>query len=317
MSDPVIVLSGGLSHERDISLRSGRRVTEALQDLGTEVIEHDLDPHLITVLREHPEAVVIPLLHGEAGEDGSLREVLDLLEVPYLGSTGAACRVAFDKSIATRVVAEAGIRTPVQVALPHEIFRELGAAALVRALGERIGFPMMVKPSRSGSALGCTRVDEPGQLPAAMVAAYAYGAVAVVEELVVGVEVAVGVVERAGQDPLALPAVEIRPQSGSYDYAARYTAGQTRFLCPAELSGESERACAEMALRVHEVLGLAHLSRTDIIVDATGVPVFLETNVAPGMTDTSTVPLALETAGLGLGEVILELVALARARHRG
>lgn len=315
MSDTVIVLSGGLSHERDVSLRSGRRVTQALQDLGVAVLEHDVDPHLITLLREHPDAVVLPLLHGEAGEDGSLREVLDLLEVPYVGSSGAACRVAFDKSIATRVVAEAGIRTPVQVALPHEIFRELGAAALVRALGQRIGFPMMVKPSRSGSALGCTRVEEASQLPGAMVAAYAYGSVAVVEEFVTGTEVAVGVVERSG-GPEALPVVEIRPESGTYDYTARYTAGETRFLCPAELGEESARACAEMALRVHDVLGLAHLSRTDIIVDEQGVPVFLETNVAPGLTATSTVPIALESAGLGFGQVLLDLVDLARRRHR-
>ncbi|MVA74958.1 D-alanine--D-alanine ligase [Auraticoccus sp. F435] len=315
MADSVIVLSGGLSHERDVSLRSGQRVTRALQELGVDVLEHDVDSHLITLLREHPDSVVVPLLHGEAGEDGSLREVLDLLEVPYVGSTGAACRVAFDKSIATRVVAEAGIRTPVQVALPHEIFRELGAAALVRALGQRIGFPMMVKPSRSGSALGCTRVDEPGQLPGAMVAAYAYGSVAVVEQFVEGTEVAVGVVER-GDGPQALPAVEIRPESGTYDYAARYTAGETRFLCPAEIDPATAAAAAEMALRVHEVLGLAHLSRTDIMIDRSGTPVFLETNVAPGLTATSTVPIALESAGLGIGEVLLELVALARRRHR-
>ncbi len=315
MAEQVIVLSGGLSHERDVSLRSGRRVTQVLQDLGVDVLEHDVEPHLVTLLGEHPDAVVLPLLHGEAGEDGALREVLDLLGVPYVGSTGAACRVAFDKSIATRVVAEAGVRTPVQVALPHEIFRELGAAALVRALGERIGFPMMVKPSRSGSALGCTRVEEASQLPGAMVAAYAYGSVAVVEEFVTGTEVAVGVLER-GDGPQALPAVEIRPESGTYDYAARYTAGETRFLCPAEIPPESARAAADMALRVHEVLGLAHLSRTDIIIDPSGEPVFLETNVAPGMTATSTIPIALESAGLGFGEVLLELVSLARRRHR-
>ncbi|RCK70373.1 D-alanine--D-alanine ligase [Desertihabitans brevis] len=315
MSAPVIVLAGGLSHERDVSLRSGRRVAEQLQDAGVEVLEHDVDPQLISTLRSHPGSVVLPLLHGEAGEDGSLREVLDLLDVPYVGSTGAACRVAFDKSIATRVVAEAGIRTPRQVALPHEIFRELGAAALVRALGEQIGFPMMVKPSRSGSALGCTRVDQPGELSSAMVAAYAYGSVAVVETFVTGTEVAVGVVE--GPDgPQALPAVEIRPESGVYDYAARYTAGETRFLCPAEISTEAAEACARMALDVHETLGLAHLSRTDIIVDEQGRPTFLETNVAPGLTPTSTVPIALEQAGLGLGPVLLQLVELARGRHR-
>src|SRR3712207_571550 len=154
----VLVLAGGLSHERDVSLRSGRRVASALRSEGLEVVESDVDSTLLPRLAELSGAVVFPVLHGEAGEDGALREVLALLEVPFVGSVGAACRVAFDKSIATTVVAEAGVRTPRQVALPHEIFRELGAAALVSALGDQIGFPMMVKPSRGGSALGCSKV---------------------------------------------------------------------------------------------------------------------------------------------------------------
>ncbi|HEV2930979.1 MAG TPA: D-alanine--D-alanine ligase, partial [Propionibacteriaceae bacterium] len=219
-----LVLAGGLSHERDVSLRSGRRVAQALRDQAYEVVESDVDAGLLPRLAEHPDAVVFPVLHGEAGEDGSLREVLTLLDVPFVGSVGAACRVAFDKSIATTVVAEAGVRTPRQVALPHEIFRELGAGALVSALGDQVGFPMMVKPSRGGSALGCSKVSRAAELPAAMVGAYAYGSVVVIEEFVTGTEIAVAVVDR-GSGASALPGVEIRPDSGVYDYTARYTAG--------------------------------------------------------------------------------------------
>jgi D-alanine-D-alanine ligase len=307
------VLAGGLSHERDVSLRSGRRVSMALRSRGLDVIESDVDSQLVGRLAELPGAVVFPVLHGETGEDGALREVLALLRVPFVGSIGSACRVAFDKSISTTVVADAGIRTPVQVALPHEIFRELGAQALVKALGDQLRFPMMVKPSRSGSALGCSKVSRPEQLPAAMVGAFAYGAVAVVEEFIEGTEVAVSVVDR-GTGPAALPAVEIRPDSGVYDYTARYTAGATRFLCPAELADDSAAACAELALRVHDVLGLRDLSRTDIIVTADGEPVFLEANVAPGMTETSSVPLAIEAAGWSLGKACADLVRVAAAR---
>jgi D-alanine-D-alanine ligase len=148
----VVVLAGGLSHERDVSLRSGRRVSQALRSGGLEVIESDVDSALLPRLADLPGAVVFPVLHGEAGEDGALREVFALLEVPFVGSIASACRVAFDKSIATTVVADAELPTPRQVALPHETFRELGASALVRALGDQIGFPMMVKPSRSASA---------------------------------------------------------------------------------------------------------------------------------------------------------------------
>lgn len=310
---PVVVLAGGLSHERDVSLRSGRRVSQALRDFGVEVLESDVDSHLVPRLTELSLPVVFPVLHGEAGEDGSLREVLGLLGVPFVGSIGSACRVAFDKSIATTVMADEGIRTPAQVALPHEIFRELGAQALVAALGDQIGFPMMVKPSRGGSALGCSKVDRAEELPAAMVGAYAYGPVAVVEEFVAGTEVTVAVVDR-GQGPAALPAVEIRPESGVYDYAARYTAGATRFLCPAEVSDTVAERCAELALRVHDVLGLRDLSRTDLIITPDDEPVFLETNVAPGMTETSAVPLASEAAGWSLGKMCVDLVRVAAVR---
>lgn len=313
-ADTVMVLSGGLSHERDVSLRSGRRVGQALRSEGFEVIEADVDSTLVPRLTQLDDAVVFPLLHGEAGEDGALREVLALLGAHFVGSPAAACRVAFDKSIATTVIADLGVRTPVQVALPHETFRELGAAALIAALGDEVGFPMMVKPSRSGSALGCTRVASAAELPAAMVGAFAYGPVAVVESFVTGTEVTVAVVDR-GDGPVALPAVEIRPQSGIYDYTARYTAGATRFLCPADVPPDVADACAALALRVHDVLGLADLSRTDLIVTPTGEPVFLEVNVAPGMTETSALPLAAEAAGWSLGSMCADLVRAAAARR--
>jgi D-alanine-D-alanine ligase len=309
----VVVLAGGLSHERDVSLRSGRRVSQALRSGGLEVIESDVDSALLPRLADLPGAVVFPVLHGEAGEDGALREVFALLEVPFVGSIASACRVAFDKSIATTVVADAELPTPRQVALPHEIFRELGASALVRALGDQIGFPMMVKPSRSGSALGCSKVSRPEQLPSAMVGAYAYGPVAVIEGFIEGTEVAVAVVDR-GTGQSALPIVEIRPDSGVYDYTARYTAGATRFLCPAELDEATAQRCSELALRVHDVLGLRDLSRTDMIVTDEGDPVFLEVNVSPGMTETSSVPLAIEAAGWSLGKMCADLVRVAAGR---
>ncbi len=305
----VVVLAGGLSHERDVSLRSGRRVAQALRDQGLSVIEADVTRGLAELLAATPDAVVFPVLHGGDGEDGSLREVLDLFGVPYVGSTGPASQRAFDKSICTPLLE---VTKPAQVALPNSVFRELGAQALVAALVERLGLPLMVKPSRSGSALGCTKVERVEALPGAMVAAYAYGETAVVEEFVEGTEVAVTVVD-TGDGPRALPAVEIRPRSGVYDYTARYTAGETRFICPAELEDDAAAACASVALRVHEQLGLRDLSRTDIIVGANG-PVFIETNVSPGMTETSLVPLAVEAAGEDFGQLCAALVRSAHGR---
>jgi len=212
-SDLVVVLAGGLSHEREVSLRSGRRAAQALRDVGIEVVELDVSSSLLGRLEELGKPVVVPMLHGGAGEDGALRQALELAEVPFVGSGSTSSRVAFDKAIATPRVASAGWATPAQVALPDDMFRELGAPTLVAALARHLGFPMMVKPARSGSALGCAKVERIEDLPSAMVQAYAYGGVAVVERFVTGIEVAVPVID-TGSGPVALPAVEIRPDSG-------------------------------------------------------------------------------------------------------
>ena len=150
---PIVVLAGGLSHERDVSLRSGRRTAEALRSAGLEVAERDVDSGLLAALLADPPTCVVPMLHGESGEDGAIREVLDLLGVPYVGSGPAACRTAFDKPVAKSVVARVGITTPLGVCLPHETFRELGAAQVMDAVIARLGLPIVVKPARSGSSL--------------------------------------------------------------------------------------------------------------------------------------------------------------------
>ncbi|HYF72440.1 MAG TPA: D-alanine--D-alanine ligase [Nocardioides sp.] len=309
----VLVLAGGLSHERDVSLRSGRRVAEALRSTGLEVAERDVDADLLTTLRDDRPDCVVPMLHGETGEDGAIREVLELLDVPYVGAPPASCRVAFDKPVAKAVVSRAGVLTPESVCLPHETFRELGAAAVMAALVDRLGLPLMVKPTRSGSALGCTVVRTADQLPAAMVNAFAYGDVALLERFVVGLEVAVPVVDD-GSGPRALPAVAIQPDGGVYDYTARYTAGATEFVTPAPLADEVAAEVARVALLAHDVLGLRDVSRSDLIVDDGGRVWFLEVNVAPGFTETSTVPLAIQAAGLDLGKVCASMVQAAVAR---
>ncbi len=307
----IIVISGGLSHERDVSLRSGRRVAQALRDRGLAVVETDVNADLVRLIQETPDPVVVPMLHGGLGEDGALREVLGVLGVPFVGATAAASRMTFDKSIATAVVRAAGLAAPRQLALPQDIFRELGAPAILNAIGEQLGYPLMVKPAKSGSALGATKVDSADALPSALVAAFAYGPMAVIEEFLAGTEVAVTVLDTP-EGPTALPPVEIRPASGVYDYESRYTAGATRFVTPAALPAEQLSAAKDLAVAAHRALGLRHFSRIDIIVTADGVPHFLEGNVAPGMTETSLAPLEFEAAKLDLGEVVEDLVELAR-----
>lgn len=311
----VMVLAGGLSPERDVSLRSGRRVAEALRAAspGTEVVKRDVDGTLLAALAADPPACVVPLLHGAAGEDGAVRDVLESLGLAYVGSRPDACRLAFDKPVAKALARRAGLMTPRAVALPHSTFRELGATAVLDALLRGLTLPLIVKPTRGGSALGAAVVRSAEELPAAMVGAFAYGDVALVEEWVEGIEVSVSVLDD-GESVRALPAVEIVPDGGFYDYAARYTAGTTEFFVPARLSPEAAAAAAAVAVAAHEVFGLRDWSRSDIVIDAAGQPWFLEVNVAPGMTETSLFPQALAAVDLDLGDVVAAAVRTAVGR---
>jgi D-alanine-D-alanine ligase len=308
-----VVLAGGLAYEREVSLHSGRRVCEKLKQAGVAVRMLDPDGELLAGLEvDRPDAVFIAL-HGADGEDGALRSVLDLASVPYVGSDAAACRMAWDKPTAKAIVHAAGLATPDWVALPHSTFRELGAAVVLDRIVERFGLPLMVKPAQGGSALGARVIRSATELPAAMVSCLSYGDTVLLEPYVEGVEVSVSVVE-LGAGPVALPAVEIVPTSGVFDYAARYTAGMTTYHTPARLPSAAADAVAEAAVRAHEELGLRDVSRTDAIVTADGVVQFLEVNVSPGMTATSLLPMSIEAAGLELGEVFATLLERAASR---
>lgn len=310
-SPRVVVLAGGLSHERDVSLRSGRRVAEALRSSGLDVSVHDVDSALLPALAEARPDLVWPLLHGSTGEDGSVRDILELVGLRYVGTGPRASRVAWSKPIAKTVVARAGLSTPDFVTLPQSLFRELGASRVLESLLARFGLPLVVKPSHGGSALGVTLVRDAGDLPRAMVDAFAYYDTALVEQAVEGRELAVSVIEDA-DGPRALPAVEI-VTDGPYDYDARYNAGRTEYFTPARLSRAEADAVGAVAVAAHQALGLRHLSRTDLILDATGTAQFLEVNVAPGMTETSLLPQAALAGGYDLAALYRALVTTALA----
>jgi D-alanine-D-alanine ligase len=309
----VAVLSGGLSHEREVSIRSGRRLSAALRSAGVTVEEWDADASLLTRLRDHrPDAVVVAL-HGGEGENGSVQAILEMLDVPYVGTDSRACRRAWDKPTAKAELARAGLTTPEWVVLPHATFRELGAQPVLDAMVSTLGLPLMLKPDQGGSALGAQVVRDAAELPAAMVGCLAYGDTVLAEQFISGVEVAVTVVD--GPDgPTALPAVEIVPETGVYDYTARYTAGLTDFHAPARLDAASAKAVGELAVAAHRLLGLRDVSRTDAVVAEDGTVYFLEVNVSPGLTETSLLPMAVEAAGQSLGEIYAGLIERAVAR---
>lgn len=306
----IVVLAGGISHERDVSLRSGRRVADALAGEGHHVTTREPDAALLGALRETRPDVVWPALHGASGEDGALRALMAAIDVPFVGALSDAARLAWHKPTAKVLAARAGLDTPTSITMPREAFRELGATSVLETILGTLGAPLVVKPAQGGSAQGVTIIDEAGELPRAMVDAYTYSDVALVERRVFGTEVAVTVLD-TGEGPVTLPAVEIEPLSGVYSFEARYNAGETRFYTPARLSDEDAARAAATALTAHEALGLRHISRIDLIIDEHGVPWFLEANVLPGLTETSLVPQAIEAAGLRPGAVYSDLARAA------
>lgn len=310
----VTVLAGGISHERDVSLRSGRRVVDSLTSNGITVDLRDPDATLLGHLTESRPDVVWPALHGASGEDGALRGLLEALDIPFVGSTSAAARLAWDKPTAKELARRAGVLTPRGITLSHDAFRELGAAGVLAAIADEHPVPVVVKPARGGSAQGVTVVDDVDGLPRAMVDAYTYCDDVIVEQKITGTEIAVGVID-TGDGPTALPAVEIVPRNGIYGFEARYNAGETTFYTPARLGPDAADAAARAAVTVHEALGLRHLSRVDLIVDAARAAWFLEVNVLPGLTETSLVPMALDAAGYELGMVYAALAEKAVADH--
>ncbi len=309
----VLVLAGGISHERDISLKSGRRVADALTDAGISAEIREPDDEFIGHLMATRPDLVWSTLHGAVGEDGSIQDLLQLSGTPFVGSDSAGARLAWSKPVSKVLVSRQGLATPKSITLPRSSFKEMNAESVLAMVGTELEFPVIVKPAKSGSAQGLTKVGDAKSFGKAMVDAFAYGDQVLVESYVEGTELAVSVID-TGNGPVVLPAVEIVPESGQFGYRERYTPGQTDYYVPARLSQELLDEAAEVALAAHNALGLRHLSRIDLIVDESGKIWFLEANVTPGMTETSLLPQAVIAAGSDLAETY---GALARSVARG
>jgi D-alanine-D-alanine ligase len=302
----IAVLSGGISLEREVSLRSGSRVADALGDLGYLVTRLDVDGELVHTLDAGGFDVAFLALHGSAGEDGTIQSLLELIGLPYTGPDVLASSLAWNKPIAQGLFARAGLHVPERVTLSQQAFREMGASAAVDRIAAELSVPLVVKPATGGSSLGLTIVEDATRLPQAIVGAFSYADTVLIERFVAGTEVAVTVLD--GQ---ALPAVEIRPKDGAYDFAARYTPGATEFHAPARLATEVAAACAQTALTAVDAIGARHISRADLIVDADGTPWLLELDTCPGLTETSLVPLAAEAASMSFPALCERLLQLA------
>ena len=287
-------------------------MTASLADLGHEtwIVDPGEQP-LVESLGERRPDLCWLALHGKEGEDGTVQRLLDLLDLPFTGTAPYECEIAFDKVLAKDALARAGVDTPPWVVVEGWALRDLGAGAALGQVVERVGLPCVVKPSRSGSALGVGFVERASDLPQAVMAALSYSGAAVIEAKVEGREVAAAFV---GEDLEPLPLVEIVPKGGVYDYAARYTAGATEYFCPARLGDEPSGTVTQVGRQVAQALGLRDLTRVDLIVDERDRPWVLEVNVSPGMTETSLVPMAAQANGMSLGHLCDVILRSALAR---
>jgi D-alanine-D-alanine ligase len=303
----VAVLKGGRSLERQVSLRSGARVEDALERLGHDVVALDVDHDLISRLRSASPDVAFIAMHGRDGEDGTVQELLEILDIPYTGSGVLACVRATDKVLAKHLMIEAGIPTPEFFAFSETAFRELGAADALPAIEERLDFPIVVKPSSQGSALGIKFARSADDVPAALVAAFSYDSRVLLERHVDGRDLAVSIL-----DGEPLPVVEAVPTGdGFYDFEARYEIGRTEFVCPAELPDGVTEQAQELALRTYRLLGCSAFGRVDLMLGGDGELTVLEANPIPGLTETSLLPQAAEAAGISFDELVGRIVELA------
>src|SRR2546421_12024787 len=231
----IAVLKGGRSLERQVSLKSGARVEDALERLGHDVLPIDVGADLVEQLTAAQPDLAFVALHGRDGEDGTVQELLEVMGIPHTGSGVSACIRAADKVLAKHAMRDAAIPTPDFYAFNETAFKELGAAQALPAIEDRLQFPIVVQPAAQGSALGIKFARTPADVPAALVAAFSYDRKVLLERHVLGRDLAVSLIDRDG-GPTALPIVEaVPPQEDFYDFEARYEIGRTKFVCPAEL----------------------------------------------------------------------------------
>ena len=306
----VAVLKGGPSLEREVSLRSGTNVELALARLGHEVIPIEADQHLVRTLRETRPDVAFIALHGRGGEDGTVQEILEILQIPYTGSGVLASERAMDKVVSKALFRNAGVPVPHGYAFNKDAFSKMGAADTLPEMQQKLGLPLCVKPARQGSAFGITMVREPGDLGGAILNAMGYDDRVLVERFVPGRELAVSVV--MAPEPWALPVIEAVPLGRDfYDFEARYTPGETELRPPRDVADDIIQEAARVSILASRTLECRGITRVDLILDDEGRLWVLEVNTIPGMTDTSLLPKAAEVAGIGFDRVVADMLDLA------
>jgi len=309
MKKRVALIYGGKSAEREVSLLTGRQVTRALVEKGFSVTALDLDDNLVTSLKEARPDVVFIALHGKYGEDGCLQGLLDILDLPYVGSGVLASALAMNKAISKKLFRLEGLLCPKDILVSRYALKQPGLQTIIEQITKNFTYPLVVKPNKQGSTIGLTVVRSLQDLANAVIEASKYDDEVLVEEYISGTEITVGVL--GDTEPQALPVIEIRSVTGLYDYEAKYTPGMSEHIIPAEISKHAYKAAQDAAIKAHRALGCRHISRSDFIVTPEDEVYILEVNTIPGMTQTSLVPDAAKAAGIEFSDLIALLVEFA------
>ncbi len=300
----VALLSGGISSEREISLKSGDQVYDALDKEKYTIIRYDPKTDLARLVSDAPQIdVALIILHGPYGEDGTIQGLLDLLNIPYQGSGVLGSAVAMDKVISKQLYEMSGLPIPAYSAVKRNDVLD------PEELAEQIGLPLVVKPVNAGSSVGITIVESKAVIKDAVESAFEHDGMILIESFIPGIELTAGVI---GNEVLkALPIIEIIPDKAHafFDYKAKYTAGATQEICPARIDATLTEKAKTYAKIAHRALSCRGYSRTDMILNNEELYV-LETNTIPGMTATSLFPQAAEVAGISFPRVLDKLIEL-------
>lgn len=294
------VIAGGISSEREVSLKSGQAVFNALKELGFNVVFIDAGNDLCEKIKEEKIDVAFLVLHGGWGENGGIQGMLEVMGIPYTGSDVLASAIAMDKEVTKKVFIYHNIPVP-----PFKVIHKRDYLTSNFNL-ESIGFPCVVKPAHEGSSVGVNIVKDEKQLNEALNNAFSYGNRVIVEKYIEGKEIHIGVLENR-----ALGGVEVRPKKGFYSYEAKYTKGMTDYILPPEIDDNLYEKLKELGLKAHQALGCKGATRVDMIVDYAGNAYVLEVNTIPGMTETSLLPKIASLAGYDFKTLVKEILELA------
>lgn len=290
------VLLGGLSNEREVSLATGAAILSSLERSSVSAVGIDAGRDLCARIAEEKIDVAFIALHGRYGEDGCVQGALEVMGVAYTGSGVTASSVAMDKALTKTIAESVGVRSPKSQIVDLTTFEKNGVPEEIKA-------PVVVKPAAGGSSIGVSICQKDEQVHPALVKALEVSDVAMIETFIEGPLVTIGIV-----DGKPLPPIEIEPLDGFYDYERKYTPGKTLYHIPARISGDTADEAARMVVSIHKALGCRGVTRSEVIVDASGLPWFIELNTIPGMTETSLLPKAAKAYGLSFDDLTMTIL---------